>query len=96
MSIELELEVARAKIQKDKTVVKGLGKISKADIRKAIANGGELIMPPDLVDFTIKFGKYKGKTYNWVYQNDLGWMTWAFENVAGFKAQAEAANYKQT
>lgn len=36
----------------------------------------------------LKFGKFKGRTPNWVAENDPNprgnWLVWAFENVGGF------------
>jgi len=104
---ELELELARAKnLKNNKDAWKKvrISGISKKDIQDAVANGGELVMkdnpppgaPTGSVSNLISFGKHKGKTYNWVYKNDVSWITWAFENIRGFKEKAIAANYKQS
>lgn len=29
----------------------------------------------------IKFGKYKGKTFEYIYQNDKDYFTWLYENI---------------
>lgn len=33
---------------------------------------------------TIHFGKYAGRTYQWVLQTDPQYLQWAHENVQGF------------
>lgn len=104
MSTELDIEVARVEARKNPLNWNSVGKgVTREDIKKAVANGGELILDysqgarkPADTGGLIAFGKHKGKTYNWVYKNDIGWMTWAFANIQGFKAKAEAANYKQS
>lgn len=99
MATELDAAIENLKViqAKDQKWRKG-PKITRKDIDLAIKNGGELEMPPDemqMVDKIIKFGKHKGKTYNWVYKNDKYWFTWAMDNIQGFRAKAEAAKYKQ-
>ncbi len=100
MSQELELEILQGEAKKkpkNDSWKKG-SRITKEQIAIAIKSGGELELTQDdlgIVDKVIKFGKYKGKSYNWVYKNDLNWMTWAFGNVQGFKTKAIAANFKQ-
>jgi len=37
----------------------------------------------------ITFGKHKGKTYQWVYENDSYWWEWACENINSFREKAE-------
>ena len=37
---------------------------------------------------TIQFGKYKGKTYRWLKENDPHYFAWAEENVEGFGIKA--------
>ena len=32
----------------------------------------------------LTFGKYKGKTLDWLKQNDFGYYTWAKENISWF------------
>lgn len=99
MSVELEIELALAQKKPKNDNWKKGARITKEQLAIAVKNGGELQLSQDdigIVDKTIKFGKYKGKTYNWVYQNDPRWMTWAFMNVQGFEAKAKAANFKQS
>lgn len=42
------------------------------------------------VSSLIKFGKYKGKTYQWVYDNDKNYHWWACENVPNYKHNVES------
>lgn len=102
MSQELEVELAlaqNARKPKDDSWKKG-AMISKDEIIKASKMGKDAEIQlktdtPSIIDKTIKFGKYKGKTYNWVYKNDSRWMMWAFMNVQGFEDKAKAANFKE-
>ncbi len=100
MSQELELEILQAdakKKPKNDFWKKG-ARLTKEHIAIACKSGGDLELEPDdfgIVDKILKFGKYKGKTYNWVYKNDPRWMTWAFENIQGFEAKAKAAKFKE-
>ncbi len=98
MSLELELALAQDPKRPKNDSWKRGARITKAQIAIAVKNGGELELSLDdigVVDKTLKFGKYKGKTYNWVYKNDPRWLDWAFENIQGFETKARAAKYKE-
>lgn len=40
---------------------------------------------PEKDENCLTFGKYRGKTLEWVQQNDPGYWQWMKENVKGFK-----------
>lgn len=40
-----------------------------------------------IVDSCFNFGKYKGKTIEWVEKNDLSYLNWCIENIKNFKQQ---------
>jgi len=40
---------------------------------------------------TIFFGKYKGKTLQWIADNDIGYMEWLLNAVKTFDVTVEAA-----
>ncbi len=42
------------------------------------------------VSVVIKFGKYKGKTYQWIYENDKGYHYWACENIPNYEHNSKA------
>jgi hypothetical protein len=33
----------------------------------------------------ITFGKYKGKSIDWIKQNDAGYIKWCLDNIKGFE-----------
>lgn len=35
----------------------------------------------------VKFGKYYGKTKEWIKENDIGYYNWACENITNFARQ---------
>jgi hypothetical protein len=35
----------------------------------------------EIKDYLYAFGKHKGKTFEWVYDNDLGYVSWLLENI---------------
>jgi len=55
---------------------------------KEITLGGE---GDAQVSALIKFGKYKGKTYEWVYKNDKNYHWWACENVPNYEHNSKTA-----
>lgn len=92
---ELDLEIAREKARKQPSDQWKRGpKITKEDLLDA-AGTGEI----DIADInqdlskpnTLGFGKYKDKTFEWVYQNDRRYFFWAGENIRGFDDRAKAA-----
>jgi hypothetical protein len=42
------------------------------------------------VSAELKFGKHKGKTYQWVHDNDRYYHAWACENVPNYEHNARA------
>lgn len=58
--------------------IEGTGQIQKISSKEIFARS----LP------TIQFGKYKGKTYKWLKENDPHYFTWAEENVEGFGIKA--------
>lgn len=44
-----------------------------------------------MLDHTpLKFGKYRGKTAEWISEENPGYLRWAYENVAGFPVCSDA------
>lgn len=50
------------------------------DVKMTIAQMREITALPSLLH-TMRFGKHKGKTFEWIAAHDMGWIRWALANM---------------
>lgn len=50
------------------------------DVKMTIAQMREITVLPSLLH-AMRFGKHKGKTFEWIAANDQGWVRWALSNM---------------
>ena len=63
------------------------------NFKKFVKSEGEKKL--EIKDYLYAFGKHKGKTFEWVYDNDLGYVSWLLDNIEEDKNKHLYSYYKE-